>query len=65
MSTGQKAKYLKELEKERSGQVICLNILGEQVKCIEPNSQEFHDFKFLMDNQEKIIRNKKLIELLG
>ena len=42
-----------------------LDMLSEEVKALKPHSSEFVDFKFLWDNKEKIIRNKKLIDLLG
>jgi hypothetical protein len=39
--------------------------LADDIRHTLPNSKRYHDIKFLFDNQEKIIRNRKLIELLG
>lgn len=38
---------------------------SEKVKEINPDSSEFRDLKWLKQNEEKILRNRRLIELLG
>jgi hypothetical protein len=32
---------------------------------IDPDSNNYHDMKWLIDNQKKIIANRKLIDLIG
>ncbi|MBC8486577.1 MAG: hypothetical protein H8D45_11110 [Bacteroidetes bacterium] len=38
---------------------------AKKVKEINPSSSEFRDLKWLKQNEEKILRNRRLIELLG
>jgi len=37
----------------------------EKIENIKLDSQEFDDLQWLVENRKKIIRNKKLIDLLG
>lgn len=37
----------------------------KNIASINPMSDRFEEFEFLMKNKDKILRNRKLIELLG
>lgn len=37
---------------------------GEKVRRIRPESEEFRDYVWILQNTEKILRNRKLIDLL-
>jgi hypothetical protein len=41
-----------------------LEELGEKIKEINPNSQEFRDLVWVKNNFDRIIGNRRLIELL-
>lgn len=59
-------KYNEEQE-ERQAKLASawLALKGEKIANIDPYSSEFTDFKWLEEHKEKILRNRKLIELLG
>lgn len=42
-----------------------LRNIGVQVLNTNPMSGQYDDIKWIFDNKEKILRNKKLIDLLG
>lgn len=51
-------------EKERNEKKQWLEKLSNEIKELDPDSDKFKDFKWIMDNQEKILGNKKVIKLL-
>ncbi|MDA3912263.1 MAG: hypothetical protein PF448_12995 [Bacteroidales bacterium] len=51
-----------KLEEKR---LIFLNKTAQDIQAIKPGSQEFQNLKFILENKEKIIRNRKFIEVLG
>jgi len=53
---------LKDEEWDRDRKM--LEELGEEIKKIHPNSQEFRDLKWMKSNSDRILGNKRLIELL-
>lgn len=65
MSSGiNKAKEQVDLMIANNQQTIITNI-ATRIALINPGTQDYHDLVFLSENKEKILRNKKLIELLG
>ncbi|PKO01534.1 MAG: hypothetical protein CVU43_12615 [Chloroflexi bacterium HGW-Chloroflexi-5] len=57
--------YEAEAESNWTEMQAYLEELADDIRHTIPNSKRYHDTKFLFDNQEKIIRNRKFIELLG
>lgn len=53
-----------ELHKEEA-QLIFLNTLAQKIQAIKPGSSEFRDLEFILENKNKILKNRKLIEVLG
>lgn len=63
-------KYHERLEEEENKKQIKINkqylsntITG--INKIDPLSDKFKDFQWVMENYEKIIRNRQLINLIG
>ena len=54
-----------EEEKQYEADKLLLLELSEKITDINPLSQDFKDFQFLIENKDKIIRNQALINLLG
>ena len=65
MSTGLKAVHLKDLDEKFQIDQAWLGNIVDRFSKINPGTIEFNNFKFVMENYNKIVRNKKLIDLLG
>jgi hypothetical protein len=52
--------FIKCLEQEKT-----INQIAENVLKIKPDSDEYREMMWIIENKNKIIRNKKLINLLG
>jgi hypothetical protein len=65
MTSGTKEKYLAEQEQKKEEQREWLKKLADRIIKIEPGSVEYMDLRYMMRNKEKIVRNKKLINLIG
>ncbi len=65
MGSGLKAYNEYQEDQQAEKDRLWLNEKAKQVAAINPRSGEFSDFKWMEENREKIIRNKKLIDLLG
>lgn len=42
-----------------------LDMLSNDIRTIRPRSSEYSDLKWIMDNKQKLIRNRRLIDLIG
>ena len=52
-------------EDNANGQVVAVEYIINEIRDIKPLSQEMDNFLWVADNYERIVRNKRLIELLG
>lgn len=55
--------HLNEIEADEHRQ--WLDMLSNDIRNIKPRSSEYADLKWLMNNKEKLIRNRRLIDLIG
>jgi len=55
-------KYLKRKEK---ADLECLSKLEAFLRSVRPLSEEMDSIQWINQNKEKILRNRKIIELLG
>lgn len=65
MSSGSKRMYEDIDEDNANGQVVAVEYIINEIRDIKPLSQEMDNFLWVADNYERIVRNKRLIELLG
>jgi uncharacterized protein YqfB (UPF0267 family) len=56
--------YDKLNEEQYERDLKYLEDLSNSIKSINPNSSDFTDIKWMIDNKDRIIGNRKLIELL-
>jgi len=56
--------YEEESDLQAKRDVAWLKSVATDICKINPYSSEFHDFCYLWDNRDKIVRNKKLIDIL-
>jgi hypothetical protein len=59
-----KAQELED-EKEREAQVKELKQLAQSVEMVRPQTTDYYDLRWFFKNKDKIIRNRRLIEMLG
>lgn len=52
-------------EDNANGQVVAVEHIINEIRDIKPLSQEMDTFLWVADNYDRIVRNKRLIELLG
>lgn len=52
-------------EDNANGQVVAVEHIINEIRDIKPLSQDMDNFLWVADNYERIVRNKRLIELLG
>lgn len=64
MGSSMSAIYDDIREKEWDDKKEWLEKKSEEIKNVYPNSSEYTDLKWLFDNKEKILGNRRLIDLL-
>ena len=65
MSSGQ-AKYAEmQADKQWMYKKRRIAIVAHHIAKIDPDTQEGRDFEWVINNKDKILRNKRLIELIG
>lgn len=52
-------------EDNANGQVVAVEHIINEIRDIKPLSQDMDNFLWVADSYERIVRNKRLIELLG
>lgn len=52
-------------EDNANGQVVAVEHIINEIRDIKPLSSKMDTFLWVADNYERIVRNKRLIELLG
>lgn len=57
--------YDEQAEDEFTRKKEWLKSTSKKIEEIYPNSSEYTDLNWLMNNKEKILRNRRLIDLLG
>ena len=65
MSSGSKRMYEDMDEDNANGQVVAVEHIINEIRDINPLSSKMDNFLWVADNYERIVRNKRLIELLG
>lgn len=65
MSSGSKRMYEDIDEDNANGQVVAVEHIINEIRDIKPLSSKMDNFLWVADNYERIVRNKRLIELLG